>query len=104
MADKDKQAQEEPVLGQEHAPNPNAAAYVLQETSAVLPAFMGNKVPADRFQEEALRGSDEDDGGGVDAHPEENQPPMGIGPDDELPDTTGRKVPGRLREKKGKKK
>ena len=73
------------------APMPDAAAYKLQPTSYVVPQVRSGEVPADRFQEEVLAGSDEDTGEGEDAHPLENQPVYGISADDdELPDTTGR--------------
>ena len=47
-------------------------------------------VPDNRFTEEVVKGSDEDNGSGWDTHPEENQPVKGIAEGDELPDTTGR--------------
>ena len=73
------------------APMPDAAAYKLQPTSYVVPQVRSGEVPADRFQEEVLAGSDEDTGEGEDAHPLENQPVYGVSADDdELPDTTGR--------------
>lgn len=73
------------------APVRDAAQYKLQPTRHELPGFLGNP-PEDRFQEEVLKDSDEDTGDGYEAHPEENRAPLGIGPDDELPDTTGRGV------------
>ena len=54
------------------APLADAKHYVLQPTSAELPEALQN-APKDRFQEEVLKGSDEDSGDGVEAHPEENR-------------------------------
>lgn len=68
---------EEAYASASSAPHPDAANYVLQETSAEIPAYMGN-VPEGRFLEEALKGSDEAKSGAVDAHPEENQPEYGV--------------------------
>lgn len=76
------------------APVRDAAHYVVQPTSYKLPSHMQvrGEMPDGRFTEEVLRGGDEEDSStsSWDAHPEENQPVPGIGPDDELPDTTGR--------------
>lgn len=74
------------------APTPDASNYVVQPTSYVLPAQVQAKggVPEGRFTEEVLKGSDEDFGGGEEAHPEENQAVPGIAEGDEVPDTTGR--------------
>lgn len=74
------------------APPRDAALTCTQPTSYRLPASMmvRGDMPDNRFTEEVVKGSDEDTGGGWDTHPEENQPVPGIGPDDELPDTTGR--------------
>lgn len=82
-------AQEEQVIP---APTPDAAQYVVQPTSYVLPVQAQAKggVPEMRFSEEVLKGSDEDFGGGQPSHPEENQPVPGIAEGDEVPDTTGR--------------
>lgn len=70
----------------------DAALTVTQPTSYRLPVSMQVRgdMPDNRFTEEVVKGSDEDTGGGWETHPEENQPVPGIGPDDELPDTTGR--------------
>jgi hypothetical protein len=77
----------------------DAANTVTQPTSYRLPVHMQvrGEMPGDRFTEEVVKGSDEDTGEGWETHPEENQPVPGIGPDDELPDTTGRAA---LREQK----
>lgn len=82
--------EEEGVVGATY--NPDGAAYVLQETSYKLNpgARVVGEVPKERFMEEVLRDSDEAVEPIRDAHPEENRPMPGIGPDDELPDTTGR--------------
>jgi hypothetical protein len=59
------------------APHPDAANYVLQPTSYPIPEPMGD-VPEGRFQEEVLKGSDDEKSGAVDAHPAENQPRYGV--------------------------
>lgn len=78
------------VVGPTHVGD--GAAYVLQSTSYKLrgDANVVGDVPEERFMEEVLRDSDEAKNPIRDAHPKENQPVPGIGPDDELPDTTGR--------------
>lgn len=71
------QLAEEAYVAGTSAPHPDAANYVLQPTSAEIPAAMGN-VPDGRFLEEVLKGSDEAKGDAVDAHPAENQPEYGV--------------------------
>lgn len=92
-------AQEEQLVA---APTPDASQYVVQPTSYVLPVQAQAKggVPEGRFTEEVLKGSDEDFGGGEEAHPEENQAVPGIGPNDEVPDTTGRAANQALKKSK----
>jgi hypothetical protein len=70
----------------------DASNYVTQPTSYEIPEHMQvrGEMPDNRFTEEVLKGSEEDFGDGEESHPLENQPVMGVGPDDELPDTTGR--------------
>lgn len=82
MAKDDQREQQAPEAAAEEqlvaAPHPDAAAYVLQPTSATIPEAMGN-VPDGRFLEEVLRGSEEENSGAsFDAHPEENQPAYGV--------------------------
>jgi hypothetical protein len=52
-------------------PHPDASAYVLQPVRGI--EDMGT-IPEDRFMEQVLKGSDEDRGDGVEAHPNENRP------------------------------
>ena len=80
----------------------DAKNYVVQPTSYEIPAHMQvrGEMPDYRFTEEVLKGSDEDFGDGDEAHPDENQPVMGISEDDdELPDTTGRAANRRLKKR-----
>jgi hypothetical protein len=83
-------AQAEDLVAPAH--DPDASNYVLQPTAHELPAFFGNPPPG-RFMEEVHKGSDELVGKKSDqreAHPEENRAALGIGPDDKVPDTSGR--------------
>src|SRR5215204_1242201 len=74
------------------AHDPDASNYLIQPTAHELDPRVG-EVPPERFQEEVHKESDEIVGSeNHEAHPEENRGPLGIGPDDELPDTTGRGV------------
>lgn len=70
--------------------DPDASNYLLQPTAHELSPFVGDP-PADRFMEEVHKDSDEVVGSDQrEAHPEENRPAVGIGPEDPVPDTTGR--------------
>jgi hypothetical protein len=75
------QLSEEAMAQAQSAPHPDAANYVLQPTSHPIPDSMGD-VPEGRFQEEVLKGSDEEKSGAVDAHPAENQPRYGVTAED----------------------
>lgn len=96
MADKNRQndeAQAAEANVEEMLPptvDADASNYVIQPTAHELLPHVGNP-PKDRFVEEVHKESDERVGKALgEAHPEENRAPLGIGPDDELPDTTGR--------------
>lgn len=96
MAQKDKQTQAADAPAEEFvvpAPHPDAAAYVLQPTSQKLTVDVVGEIPPNRFQEEVLKGSDEEDSStpSTDAHPVENQPAYGVTQEGGQPDTTGRK-------------
>lgn len=88
MAKKDEQSQPQSSDSQQSssgseeqvvvAAMPDASHYVLQPTSQKLNVDVLGDMPKDRFQEEVLKGSEEDKGGGVDAHPLENQPAYGV--------------------------
>jgi hypothetical protein len=100
MANNEEQAQAAEAQVEEMLPpahDPDASNYVLQPTAHELLPHVGNP-PAGRFLEEVHKESDEVVAKKSDlkeAHPEENRAPLGIGPDDEVPDTSGRAVHNR---------
>jgi hypothetical protein len=86
MAEKENKQASEPKVNTEQvaaSAHPDAAFYVLQPTSQPIPEHMGD-VPEGRFQEEVLKGSEEEDSSTYsnDAHPAENQPRYGVRAED----------------------